>query len=149
MHRKSLEAAEHIRKHDEKFSDDNSNGEVFSQSPVDSLLVSSAPASPNPAPLIKQQPPPNAYEMPPTTKKLNDSSKKKKDLKSESVANLRAKAKEHSAKLMESAAKRDLENETTKLGVKLIKKVHNQEESPTQHNNSNCKNESDHTCEHA
>ena len=142
MHRKSLEAAEHIRKHDEKFSDENSNGEVFSQSPVDSLLVLSAPSSPNPAPLNKQQPPPpltGAYEMP--SKKLSDSRKKKKDLKSESVANLRAKAKEHSAKLMESAAKRDSDNEAAKFAVKLIQKAHNQEESPTQHNN--CKNESD------
>ena len=90
MHRKSLEAAEHIRKQDEK---DMMFGENSFEN--NNNVHSSSNSTSQSSPPIKTI----------TTPKNNSNSvtkpsKKKDDLKSESVANLRAKAKEHSAKLI-------------------------------------------------
>jgi hypothetical protein len=74
MHRKSLEAAEHIRKQDEN--------ELFSEKSPSTTDITSSSIS-----------------MSPLVKKLENDGDND-DLKTESVANLRAKAKEHSAKLM-------------------------------------------------
>lgn len=114
MHRKSLEAAEHIRKQDEK---DLINGER-SLSPIESLMADSSDDSNS----ERSSPPPPSVTS--STQKTTtqtayphsieencesynrkelieqDKSKKRDELKSESVANLRAKAKEHSAKIM-------------------------------------------------
>ena len=79
MHRKSLEAAEHIRKHDEN----ELFNENLSPSTASSLSISTSTSSP----------------VVPSSKNVVEN--KVEDIKSESVANLRAKAKEHSAKLME------------------------------------------------
>ena len=77
MHRKSLEAAEHIRKQDEN--------EFFNENLSPSTESSSISTSVSPSVKISQE----------------NENNKNDDLKSESVATLRAKAKEHSAKLME------------------------------------------------
>lgn len=78
MHRKSLEAAEHIRKQDELSSCEDSCDVIPEASKAESNKLSNFINS------------------------LNEAGpcKKKDELKTESVANLRAKAKEHSAKLM-------------------------------------------------
>lgn len=95
MHRKSLEAAEHIRKHedDEGYSlsgeideDDVDEGETKSG------LVESMKSSPGEKRASQQQ----EHVL------KKQKSSENPDLKSESVANLRAKAKEHSAKLMDN-----------------------------------------------
>lgn len=98
MHRKSLEAAEHIRKHedDEGYSlsgeidqDDVDEGEAKSG------LADSKKSSPGEKRASQHQQP---QEHVLKKQKLSENP----DLKSESVANLRAKAKEHSAKLMDN-----------------------------------------------
>jgi hypothetical protein len=81
MHRKSLEAAEHIRKQDEN----ELFNENLSPSTESSSSIISTSISPSVKIIINQE----------------NENNNKEDLKSESVANLRAKAKEHSAKLME------------------------------------------------
>jgi hypothetical protein len=81
MHRKSLEAAEHIRKQDEN----ELFNENLSPSTESSSSIISTSISPSVKIIINQE----------------NENNSKDDLKSESVANLRAKAKEHSAKLME------------------------------------------------
>lgn len=101
MHRKSLEAAEHIRKHDDDYLDDGSssfdpasiNMQCFSPSQTSQALVDEFKKKSNASELSHE---PKLEESP--KQKLKG---KETDLKSESVANLRAKAKEHSAKLME------------------------------------------------
>lgn len=115
MHRKSLEAAEHIRKQDEK---DLINGER-SLSPIGSSVMDSsddsnlAPSTPPPQSILcSTQKLSTQTTYSPSTENLDsstrkelveqDKSKKRDDMKSESVANLRAKAKEHSAKIMEN-----------------------------------------------
>lgn len=86
MHRKSLEAAEHIRKHDDFSSCENTcdgivnNNELMENSDSKTLEIKNLNSSLN-------------------EQVLNASPKKKDEIKTESVANLRAKAKEHSAKL--------------------------------------------------
>ncbi len=110
MHRKSLEAAEHIRKQDEK--DLNCDKEInyHSLSPIESQIAdesnesspsssssssSSSPSSVTPSSSVTT----SSLVCESTCNKISKI-KKNDDLKSESVANLRAKAKEHSAKLM-------------------------------------------------
>ena len=114
MHRKSLEAAEHIRKQDEK---DLINGER-SLSPIGSSLMDSsddsilAPSSPPSSKSPSTQNLSTQTAFPPSIENSDssnrkqsvehDKSKNRDDIKSESVASLRAKAKEHSAKIMEN-----------------------------------------------
>jgi len=116
MHRKSLEAAEHIRKQDEK--DLNCDKEInyHSLSPIESQIAdesnesspssssssssSSSPSSVTPSSSVTTSSLVCESANYSTTCNKISKIKKNDDLKSESVANLRAKAKEHSAKLM-------------------------------------------------
>jgi hypothetical protein len=108
MHRKSLEAAEHIRKNDENFSinDENSNEDYENNllSSPTTEVSSDSGSNKRTCNSINNN---NASN----SQGLNvNKSKKKEELKSESVANLRAKAKEHlktisiDIKIMEGAS---------------------------------------------
>lgn len=108
MHRKSLEAAEHIRKHDDDYMDDSSNNFDSSMN-MRCLSPTQTPQAVLDDSLCQQNQIKKKFSGQldsPDEKQLPESPKhklksKESDLKTESVANLRAKAKEHSAKLME------------------------------------------------
>lgn len=106
MHRKSLEAAEHIRKQDEKeFLNCDKEPQYRSLSPIESEPADSSDSISAPSsPLATQEQANYSIHKKETKRKPSN------DLKSESVANLRAKAKEHSAKLMENILSNDNNN---------------------------------------
>lgn len=160
MHRKSMEAAEHIRKHEDLLddeNDENSSNENFDQKYKDAIVQKNTNLNGNTnatlpiecstltlqqqenfhSSLINKenkkkltefltnltsqqqqhsQIKANSHENSIPKSHSTGKSKKKDDLKTESVANLRAKAKEHSAKLMVDNSSIDyLENDSNLL----------------------------------
>ena len=123
MHRKSLEAAEHIRKQDEN--------ELFNENLSPSTELSSS------SPISTSVSPPSVVIKIPTTM-ITDENDNKNEFKSESVANLRAKAKEHSAKLMEDVNIINT-NKNSSYSMNNNKyQINNERKIKTTENNSTC-----------
>ena len=170
MHRKSLEAAEHIRKQDESdlLIGENSNSNIneanLNHSTSSSSSINGPTSTSPPSPSInkienkkkltsflnnfsQQQQLQIQQQQQPNNPKSNNFEtivKKRDDLKSESVANLRAKAKEHSAKLMVSRSLDHNEEHSPSKKMKLDNKAHSKSMKKLIKNSANGREAADH-----